>query len=147
MLPLAWFYISLVGFLYALLFSSEMRARAKRHVKGCPSLPYISLARLDSLIAIEPDLFIVELSSRADSGEKPRIPDALRMPVSQLERFLQKASRRSVFVFYDSAAEPMTWSHVQSIVNNYAIRNVFVLKGVLERWLSKHQTDGMAITP
>ena len=87
MLPLAWFYISLVVFLYAFLFFSEMRARAKRHVKGCPSLPYISPVRLDSLIAIEPDLFIIELSSRADSGEKLQIPDALRMPVSQLERF------------------------------------------------------------
>jgi hemoglobin len=56
-LPLAWFYISLVVFLYALLLYSELRARAKRHVKGCPSLPYISSARLDSLISIEPDLY------------------------------------------------------------------------------------------
>ena len=96
MLPLAWFYISLVLFLYALLLYLELRARAKRHVKRCPSLPYISPTRLDSLITIEPDLFIVELSSRADSDEKPRIPDALRMPVSQLESFLQKACCRSV---------------------------------------------------
>ena len=145
MLPLAWFYISLVVFSYALLFFVEMRARAKRHVKGCPSLPYISPARLDSLIAIEPDLFIVELSSRADSGEKPQIPDALRMPVSRLERFLQKASRRSVFVFYDSTTEPVTWSRVECIVNDYAMRNVFVLKGGLELWLSKHPTGGMAV--
>jgi hypothetical protein len=144
-LPLAWFYISLVVFLYAVLFFVEMRARAKRHVKGCPSLPYISPARLDSLIAIEPDLFIVELSSRADSGEKPQIPDALRMPVSQLERFLQKTSCRSVFVFCDSATEPVTWSSVQCIVNDHAMRNVFVLKGGLELWLSKHQADGMAV--
>jgi hypothetical protein len=145
-LPLAWFYISLVVFLYSLLFYSELRSRAKRHVKGCPSLSYISPARLDSLIAIEPDLFIVELSSRAASCELLQIPDALRMPVSQLESFLQKASRRSVFVFYDSATEPVKWSRVESIVNNYAIRNVFVLKGGLEFWLSKHQTDGMAVT-
>ena len=145
MLPLAWFYISLVVFLYALLLYSELRTRAKRHVKGCPLLPYISPARLDSIIAIEPDLFIVELSSRADSGEKPHIPDALRMPVSQLESFLRKASRRSVFVFYDSATEPVTWSCVQSIVKSYAIRNVFVLKGGLELWLIKHQADGMAV--
>ena len=69
MLPLAWFYISLVVFLYALLFYLELRARAKRHVKGCPSLPYISPAHLDSLMAIEPDLFIVDLSSRAASRE------------------------------------------------------------------------------
>ena len=145
MLPLAWFYISLVVFSYALLFFVEMRARAKRHVKGCPSLPYISPARLDSLITIEPDLFIVELSSRTDSDEKPGIPDALRVPVSQLERFLEKVSRRSVFVFYDSATEPVTWSHVECIVNDHAIRNVFVLKGGLELWLSKHQDDGIAV--
>jgi hypothetical protein len=144
-LPLAWFYISLVVFLYALLFFLEMRARAKRHVRGCPSLPYISTARLDSLIAIEPDLFIVELSSRADSGEKPQIPDALRMPASELERFLQKASRRSVFVFYDSATEPVTWSRVECMVNDHAMRNVFVLKGGLELWLRKHQADGMTV--
>jgi hypothetical protein len=145
MLPLAWFCISLVVFLYSFLLYSELRARAKRHVKGCPSLPYISPARLDSLITIEPDLFIVELSSRTDSDEKPGIPDALRVPVSQLERFLEKVSRRSVFVFYDSATEPVTWSHVECIVNDHAIRNVFVLKGGLELWLSKHQDDGIAV--
>jgi hypothetical protein len=135
-LPLAWFYISLVVFLYALLFYSEMKARAKRHVKGCRSLPYISPARLDSLIAIEPDLFIIELSSRADSAEKPQIPDARRMPLSQLERFLQTASSRSVFVFYNTATEPVSWSRVECIVNNRAMRNVFVLKGGLELWLT-----------
>ena len=64
MLPLAWFYISLVVFLYALLLYSELRTRAKRHVKGCPSLPYISPERLDSLIVIEPDLIIVEFSTQ-----------------------------------------------------------------------------------
>jgi hypothetical protein len=145
MLPLAWFCISLVVFLYSFLLYSELRARAKRHVKGCPSLPYISPARLDSLITIEPDLFIVELSSRTDSDEKPGIPDALRVPVSQLERFLEKVSRRSVFVFYDSATEPVTWPHVECLVNDHAIRNVFVLKGGLELWLSKHQDDGIAV--
>lgn len=146
MLPFVWFYISLVVFLYGLLFCLELRTRAKRHVKGCPSLPYISPARLDSLIAIEPDLLIVDLSSRAGSREMLQIPDALRMPVSQLESFLQRASRRSIFVFYDSATDPVKWSRVESIVNRYAIRNVFVLKGGLEFWLSKHQTDGMAVT-
>jgi hypothetical protein len=145
-LPLAWFYISLVVFLYALLFDLELRARAKRPVKGCPSLSYISPARLDSLIAIEPDLFIVDLSSRAASREIPKIPDALRMPITQLESFLQKASRRSIFVFYDSVTEPVKWRRVESIVNEYAIRNVFVLRGGLEFWLSKHQTDRMAVT-
>jgi rhodanese-related sulfurtransferase len=144
-LPLAWFYISLVVFMYAVLPYSELRARAKGHVKRCPSLPYTSSRRLDSLIAIEPDLFIVELSSHTDSGEKPKIPDAIRMSVSQLETFLQKASRRSVFVFCDSAAEPVTWSRVQSIVNKHGIRNVFVLKGGLDLWASKHQAEGMAV--
>jgi hypothetical protein len=144
-LPLAWFYISLVVFMYAVLPYSELRARAKGHVKRCPSLPYISSRRLDSLIAIEPDLFIVELSSHTDSGEKPKIPDAIRMSVSQLETFLQKASRRSVFAFCDSAAEPVTWSRVQSIVNKHGIRNVFVPKGGLDLWASKHQAEGMAV--
>jgi hypothetical protein len=51
-----------------------------------------------------------------------------RMPVSQLESFLRKASRRSIFVFYDSATEPVKWSRVESIVNNCAIPHVFVLK-------------------
>jgi hypothetical protein len=145
-LPLAWFYISLVVFLYALLFYLELRSRAKRHVKGCPSLPCISSARLDSLIAIEPDLLIVDVSSGVASREIPQIPGALRIPISQLESFLEKASRRSIFVFYDSATDPVKWSRVESIVNSYAIRNVFVLKGGLEFWLSKHQTDGMAAT-
>jgi heme/copper-type cytochrome/quinol oxidase subunit 1 len=47
----------------------------------------------------------------------------------------------------DSASEPVTWSRVQSIVNNYnyAIRNVFILKGGLELWLSKHRVKGMAV--
>jgi len=145
-LPLAWFYIFLVVFLSASLLYLELRARVKRHVKGCPSLLYISSARLDSLIAIEPDLFIVELSSRAASGETLQIPDALRMPVSQLESFLRKVPRRSVYVFYDSASEPVTWSRVQSIVNTYGLRNVFVLRGGLEYWLSKHQAAGMAVS-
>lgn len=143
-IPLAWFYISVVTFLYALLFYSEMRARAKRHVKGCPSLPYISPVRLGSLITIEPNLFIIELSSRVDSGEIPQLPDALRMPLSQLEKFLQTASCRSVFVFYDTTAEPVTWSRVERIVNDHAMHNVYILKGGHELWLSKHRADEMA---
>jgi hypothetical protein len=145
-LPLAWFYLFLVVFLYGLLFYLEFRRRAKRHVKGCPSLPYISPGRLDSLIAIEPDLFIVDLTSHDVSPELLQIPDALRVPVTQLENFLRKASCRSIFVFYDSAADPVKWSRVESIVNQYAIRNVYVLKGGLEFWLSKHQASGMAVT-
>jgi hypothetical protein len=119
-LPLARFYIALVVFSCALLLYLELRVRAKRHVKGCPSLPYISPERLDSLIVIEPDLIIVELSSRAASGEILQIPDALRMPVSRLESLLRKASRHSVFVFYDSATEPVKRSRVEAIVNHFA---------------------------
>ena len=145
MLPLAWFYISLVVSLYALLFFVEMRTRARRHVKGCPSLLYVSPARLDSLIAIEPDLFVVELGSCAVSGEQPRIPGALRMPVSQLESFLQNTSPRSVFVFYHSAQETVTWARVECLVNNHAMRNVFVLKGGSESWLRQHPVDGVAV--
>jgi len=114
-------------------------------VKGCPSLPYISSERLDSLIAIEPDLIVVELSSRAASSEMPQIPDALRMPVSQLPGFLRHASRRSIFVFYDSATEPVQWSRVEAIANVCAIPNVSVLRGGLELWLSKHQAHGVGV--
>ncbi len=146
MLPLAWFYLVLVVFLYGLLFYLELRRRAKRHVKGCPSLPFISPAHLDSLVAIEPDLLIVHLSSQAVSRQMPQIPDALSIPVSQLESFLQQASCRSIFVFYDCVADPVKWSRVESIVNQYAIRNVYILKGGLEFWLSKHQGTGMAVT-
>jgi hypothetical protein len=39
MLPLAWSYISLVVFLYALLLYSELRSRAKRHVKAALRFP------------------------------------------------------------------------------------------------------------
>jgi hypothetical protein len=63
-LPLAWFYMALVVFSCALLLYLELRVRAKRHVKDCPSLLYISPERLDSLIVIEPDLIIVELSTQ-----------------------------------------------------------------------------------
>ena len=145
MLPLAWFYLALVVFLYSLLLFSELRSRARRHVKGCPSLPYISSERMDSLIAIEPDVIVIELSSRPASSEKPQIPDALKMPVSQLQGFLCDASRRSIFIFYDTAAEPVQWSRLEAIVNECAIPNVFVLKGGLELWLSKHQADGVGV--
>jgi hypothetical protein len=144
-LPLAWFYLGLVVFLYSLLLFSELRSRAKRHVKGCPSLPYISSERLDSLSAIEPDLIIIELSSRVASSEMPQIPDAFKMPVSQLQGFLCKASRRSIFILYDTAQEPMQWSRVETIVNECGIPNVFVLKGGLESWLSKHHADGVGV--
>lgn len=145
MLPLVWFYIALVVFLYSLLFFLELRSRAKGHVKGCPSLPYISSERLDSLIAIEPDLIVVELSSQPASNKMPQIPDALRMPVSQLRGFLGNASCRSIFVFYDSATDPVQWSRVEGIANDCAIPNVSVLKGGLELWLSKHQAVGVGV--
>ena len=145
MLPLAWFYIALVVFLYSLLLFLELRRRAKRHVKGCPSLPYISSERLDSLIAIEPDLVIIELSSRAASTNMPKIPDSIRVPVSQLQGFLRNASRRSVFILYDTATEPVQWSRVEAIANDCAIPNVSVLKGGLELWLSKHQADEVGV--
>ena len=146
MLPLAWFYLALVVFLYSLLLFSELRSRARRHVKGCPSLPYISAERMDSLVAIEPDVTVIELSSRPASSEMPQIPGALKMPLAQLQGFLCDASRRSVFIFYETAADPMQWSRVEAIVNECAMPNVFVLKGGLELWLSKHQADGVGVT-
>jgi hypothetical protein len=99
MLPLAWFYIALVVLLYSLLLFLELRNRAKRHVKGCPSLPYISPQGLDSLLVIEPDLIVVELSSPAASSEISKIPDAVRMPVSQLQAFLPIQSGAAKYSF------------------------------------------------
>lgn len=144
MLLIVWFYISLVAFLYLFLFYVELRARVRRHVKGSRSLPFITPASVDSLISIEPDLFMIELTSRADSVEEPMIPDAPRVPVSQLESDLRDVSQRSIFVFYDSATEPVKWSRVESIVNNLKIRNALILKGGLEMWPSKHSSDRLA---
>ena len=76
MLPLAWFYLALVVFLYSLLLFVELRNRAKRHVKGCPSLPYISPEGLDSFLVIEPDVIVVELSSRAALRKHRGAPSA-----------------------------------------------------------------------
>jgi hypothetical protein len=145
MLPLAWICIALVVCLYVLLFCLEVRARAKRHVRGCPSLPYISRARLDSFIVIEPDLIIVELVERVDSRGKAQIPDARRVAVPELYAFLANSPQRSVFVFYTSASETIPWRQVERIVDRLAIPNVYVLKGGLEGWLLKHPADGMAI--
>jgi len=144
-LPLAWFYLALVVFLYSLLLFSELRSRARGYVKGCPSLPYISSERLDSFSAIEPDLVVIELSSQTASSEMPQIPDALKMPLSQLQGFLCNASRRSIFIFYDTPREPIQWSRVEAIVNECAIPNVFVLRGGSESWLSKHRADGVGV--
>ena len=143
MLPVAWFYIALLIFLWALLFYLDLRDRAKRHVKCCPSLPYISAERLDSFIVIEPDLIVVEVSSQPASGERPKIPDALRIPIDQLDCFLREAPHRAVFVFYDSATEPVQWNRVESILNRQMIPYVFVLEGGLEAWLRRQQSIGV----
>jgi hypothetical protein len=145
-LPLAWFYLALVVFLYSLLLFSELRSRARRYVKGCPSLPYISPERLDSLSAIEPDVIVIELSSQAASSEMPQIPDGRKMSITQLKGFLCNASRRSIFIFYDTPREPMQWSRVEAIVNECAIPNVFVLRGGSALWLSKHHADGVGVS-
>lgn len=144
MLPVAWFYIALLIVLGALLFYLDIRDRAKRHVKSCPSLPYISAKRLDSFIVIEPDLIIAEVSSQPASGERPTIPHALRIPIDQLDCFLREAPHRAVFVFYDSATEPVQWNRVESILNLQMIPYVFVLEGGLEAWLRRHQSIAVA---
>jgi hypothetical protein len=141
MLPLAWFCIVAVIFLYGFYFFVELRARARRHVKGCPTLPYICPKRLDSLIVIEPDLLVIEIASATDTEIKPGIPDARRIPIAQLDGFLDGVSARSVFVFYDSATEPADWSRVESIVNRHKIATALVLKGGLEMWLSERRSD------
>lgn len=145
MLPSVWFYIALVALSWGLLLYLKLRSRSKRHVKGCTSLPYISPERLDSLIVIESDLIIVELSSRADCSDIPQIPDSHRVPIDQLESFLREASHRSVFVFYDTPSEPAMWDRVEAILNHYPIHYVFVLKGGLQAWLSRQQARAMAV--
>lgn len=144
MLPVAWFYIALLIFLWALLFYLDLRDRAKRHVKCCPSLPYISAERLDSFIVMEPDLIIVELSSQPASEETPKIRDALRIPIDQLDCFLREAPHRAVFMFYASAKEPVQWNRVESILNRQMIPYVFVLEGGLEAWLRRQQSIAVA---
>ena len=72
MLPIVWFFLVVVSFLWILLLYTELRKRARRHVRGCPALLYISPERLDSLITIEPDLKILELGP-------PREIQAFRM--------------------------------------------------------------------
>jgi hypothetical protein len=145
MLPLAWFCIVAIISLYGFWFFVEMRARVRSHVKGCSTLPYICSRRLDSLIVIEPDLLIVEVASTTDAEKKPGLPDARRIPIAQLDGFLDEVSPRSVFVFYDSAAEPANWSLVESIVNRHRIATALVLKGGLEMWLSEHRSDQFAV--
>jgi hypothetical protein len=126
MLPIAWFYVVMVLCLYALLFYSEMRSRAKSHVRGCPSLPYISRASLDSLIIIEPDLIIVGLTDQP--GCEPAIPDAHLVTISTLAAFLAQSPQRSLFVLYEDRGCPVAWRDVEKIVNGLAIPSVSVLK-------------------
>ena len=85
MLLIVWFYISLVVFLYVFLFYVGLGARARRHVKGSRSLPYITPASVDSLIAIEPDLYMIELSSRGDSSKNRRFPMPSECPFLNLK--------------------------------------------------------------
>jgi len=86
MLPIVWFYIAAVSFMLILLLYTELRNQARRHVKGCSSLHYISPERLNSLIIIEPDLEILELGFQQSNAG---IPDAHRVPVDQLEGFVR----------------------------------------------------------
>jgi hypothetical protein len=133
MLPIVWFYIAAVSFLLILLLYTELRNQARRHVKGCPSLHYISPERLNSLIIIEPDLEILELGFQQTNAG---IPDAHRVPVDQLEGFVRDTSRSTIVVFYDSVKEPVNWKQVELLARKYLLRNIFVLKGGLEAWQS-----------
>ncbi len=135
MLPIVWIFIALLLFLWILLLYTEGRNRARRHVKGCPTLSYISPERLNSLMITEPDLEILELGLQNDH---PGIPDAHRIRVDQLEDFVSHAPRFRVFVFCESVKEPVNWREVELLVCKYLLRNVFVLKGGLEAWQS-HQ--------
>ncbi len=138
MLPIVWFYIAVVSFLLILLLYTELRNQARRHVKRCPSLPYISPERLNSLIIIEPDLEILELGWQHGN---PGIPDAHQMPVDQLEGFVSHASRFTIFVLYDSVKEPANWRQVELLVRKYLLHNVLVLKGGLEAWQSYQRAN------
>ena len=108
MLPIVWFYIAAVLFLLVLLLYTELRNRARAHVKGCSSLLFISPARLNSLIIIEPDLKMLELGLHYG---KVGIPDAQRIPVDQLESLVSHTSRSTILVFYDSIREPVNWKN------------------------------------
>lgn len=133
MLPIVWFYIAVVSFLCILLLYTESRNRARSHVRGCSSLPYISPERLNSLIIIEPDLQILELGFHPGQAG---IPDAHRVPVDQLESFVSHTSRSTILTFYDSSEEPVKWKQVELLVRKYSLRNAVVLKGGLEAWQS-----------
>lgn len=138
MLPIVWFFLVVVSFLWILLLYTELRKRARRHVRGCPALLYISPERLDSLITIEPDLKILELGPPRGN---PGIPDAQQMRVDQIEGLVSHLSRSTILIFYASVKEPVNWRQVELLVRKYMLRNAFVLKGGLEAWQS-HQHAG-----
>lgn len=131
MLPIVWFYIAAVLFLLVLLLYTELRNRARAHVKGCSSLLFISPERLNSLIIIEPDLKMLELGLHYGMAG---ISDAQRIPVDQLESLVSHTSRSTILVFYDSIKEPANWKQVELLVRKYSLRNALVLKGGLEAW-------------
>ena len=72
-------------------------------------------------------------------------PTPLEFRSLSFRAFFRSASRRSVFILYDTATEPVQWSRVETIANDCAIPNVSVLKGGIELWLSKHQADGVGV--
>jgi hypothetical protein len=131
MLPIVWFYIALVISLWGLLFYVELRKQARCHVRGCPSLIFISPRRLSSLIIMEPDLKILEL---APHPSNEGIPDARQLSSDQLEEFLSRVSRSTILVFFDSTHVPANWRRVEILVRKHGLRNTFVLKGGLEAW-------------
>jgi hypothetical protein len=143
MLPIVWFYIAAVSFLLVLLLYTELRKQARGHVKGCSSLLYISPARLHSQIIIEPDLELLELGFQHGNVG---IPDAHRVPVDQLERFISHTSRSTILVFYDSIKDPVNWKQVELLVRKYSLRNVYVLKGGLEAWQSYQRAAALGET-
>jgi hypothetical protein len=143
MVPIAWICLVLVICLYAVFVYSELRTRAKSHVKGCPSLPYLSQRSFDSLTIIEPDLLIVELTHDA-SLPKRHIPDAHPVTLARLEEFLAGVPQKSVFVFYSAEDGAIDWPEVERIVNRLALPNVNVLRRGLEGWLKKHPAAGLA---
>ena len=143
MLPLAWFYIALVVFLYSLLLFVELRNRAKRHVKGFPSLPYISPEGLDSLLVIEQDVIVVELSSRCcvqRDTKNSRCPQNAGLPNFRASFKTPLVARFSFSMIPPRAVQ---WSRVECIVNDYAIPNVSVSKEVSN--CVEHQADGLVV--
>jgi hypothetical protein len=142
LLAIAWFCITLVIFVCGLLLCLEFRARSRRHVKGCRSLPYITPAALDLLMLMEPDLIVVELTE--DARTAPGIPEAHAVSVSRLANFLARSPQRCVFVLCERRGAPVEWRLVERIVNRLAIPNVSVLRGCVEDWRPR-SNEGLAV--